>query len=263
MSSLLLNLLFPPRCAGCDELIPISDWRRGEECLCRDCRAAWVISKLATCAECGEAMMDCRCMPPRLEESGMQALCKLSVYGTEAEDQRSVANRLVYCIKDKHIVAYERFVADQLAPVVRAELQNRGWLLMREDGTIPFETVVTYCPRSPVKVRKTGTDQAARVAKCLAKRLGLPYIPLFIRRDGVEQKRLTETERQTHAKMTYRLRRGVSVAVKRVILVDDIVTTGASMAACTEALIAGGALSVIGVAVERVDRKKRKKQKNT
>ena len=44
MSSLLLNLLFPPRCAGCDELIPVSDWRRGEECLCRDCRAAWELA---------------------------------------------------------------------------------------------------------------------------------------------------------------------------------------------------------------------------
>ena len=59
--------------------------------------------------------------------------------------------------------------------------------------------------------------------------------------------------------MTYHLRKGRSVAVKRVILVDDIVTTGASMAACTERLIEGGALSVLGVAVERVDRKKRKK----
>ena len=259
MSSLLLNLLFPPRCAGCDELIPVSDWRRGEECLCRDCRAAWELAKLAKCAECGEEMPDCRCMPPWLEESGMQALCKLSVYGTNAEDQRSVANRLVYCIKDKHVIAYERFVAAQLAPVVRAEMEHRGWLLRREDGTLPFETVVTYCPRSPKKVRQTGTDQAARVAKHLAKLLGLPYVSLFVRRDGVEQKRLNEQERQSHAKMTYRLRRGASVAVKRVILVDDIVTTGASMAACTEVLIEGGALSVIGAVTERVDRKKRKK----
>lgn len=263
MSSLLLNLLFPPRCAGCDELIPVSDWRRGEECLCRDCRAAWELSKLATCSECGEAMMDCRCMPRQLEESGMQALCKLSGYGTDTEDQRTVANRLVYCIKDRHVIAYERFVAEQLASVVRAELQNRGWLLRREDGTMPFETVVTYCPRSVAMKRKTGTDQAERIARRLAKKLELPYMPLFVRRDSVEQKRLSGQERQTHAKMTYRLRRNASVRVKRVILVDDIVTTGASMAACTEVLIGDGALSVIGVAVERVNRKKRKKQKNT
>ena len=51
------------------------------------------------------------------------------------------------------------------------------------------------------------------------------------------------------------------MALKRVILVDDIVTTGASMAACTEVLLNGGALSVIGVAVAQTRRKKEKKEK--
>ena len=60
---------------------------------------------------------------------------------------------------------------------------------------------------------------------------------------------------------SYRLRVSASVTRKRVILVDDIVTTGASMAACTEELLGGGALSVIGVSVSRVREKKRKKQK--
>ena len=63
------------------------------------------------------------------------------------------------------------------------------------------------------------------------------------------------------ASHTYCLRRGASVSLKRVILVDDIVTTGASMAACTEALLNGGALSVIGVSVAQTRRKKEKKAK--
>lgn len=193
----------------------------------------------------------------------MQALCKLSLYGTDQGEQRSVANRLIYSIKDRHIVAYERFVADQLFPVVRAELENRGWLMTREDGSMPFETIVTFCPRTSLKKRKTGTDQAERVAKLLAARLGFPFVKLFVRRDHVEQKHLRGEARRAHAKGLYRLRRGASVTVKRVILVDDIVTTGASMAAGAECLIEHGALSVIGVAVEQTKRKKRKKEKNT
>ena len=53
------------------------------------------------------------------------------------------------------------------------------------------------------------------------------------------------------------------MTLKRVILVDDIVTTGASMAACAEVLLDGGALSVIGVCVSQTRRKKEKKAKKS
>ena len=207
--------------------------------------------------------MDCRCMTPRLEEAGVQSLIKLTSYGTSDETTRSVADRLLFRIKDKHIVAYEDFLAVQLMPVVRAEMDRRGWLWVDESGAAPFETVVTFCPRSLSKARKSGTDQAARVAKRLATLLGLTYAPLLARSDSVEQKTLGQEERRVHAGRAYRLRRRVSVTAKRILLVDDIVTTGASMAACAEVLFAGGALSVIGVAVERVERKAGKNQKNT
>lgn len=261
MSSLLRNLLFPPKCAGCDALIPVRDWRRGDECLCRSCRAEWEMSKLELCPDCRESMLDCRCMPYLLEESGMQALCKLMLYGTPDGTQRSVGDRLLYHVKDKHIVAYEDFLAAQLATVVRTEMSYRGWLMADEKGEMPFETLVTYCPRSPRKVRAVGTDQAERIARRLASLLNLPFVKTLSRRDNEEQKHLNEAERRYHASHSYRLRAAASVSCKRVILVDDIVTTGASMSACTEALLGGGALSVIGVAVSRVREKKRKKQK--
>ena len=261
MSSLLRNLLFPPKCAGCNELISVHDWRRGDECLCRSCRAAWELSKLEICPDCGESMIDCRCMTYLLEESGMQALCKLMLYGAPDEMQRSVGDRLLYHVKDKHIAAYEHFLAAQLAPVVRAEMEYRGWLMTDAAGEKPFEMLITYCPRSPRKVRDVGTDQAERVARRLAVLLGVPFVKTLKRRDNQEQKQLTEAERRYHASHSYHLRSSASVMLKRVILVDDIVTTGASMAACTDALLGGGALSVIGVSVSRVREKKRKKQK--
>lgn len=263
MSSLLLNLLFPPKCAGCDALIPVSDWRRGNTCLCRDCRAQWELAKLAKCSDCGEEMPDCRCMPAYLAESGMQALCKLCRYSPEADEQRCVADRLLYRVKDGHVVEYERFLAAQLTPVVQAELDRRGWLMTYEDGSMPFETLITYCPRSPAKARQTGTDQAERVAKLLAKHLGLPFRKLLVHRESREQKRVKGEERRANAAAAYRLRHRASATLKRVILVDDIVTTGSSMAACTESLLAGGAISVLGVSVAVTERKKHKKTKNT
>ena len=154
MLSLLRNLLFPPKCAGCDELIPIADWRRGEECLCRTCRAAWETAKLEVCPECHESMIDCRCMTHLLEEAGMQSLRKLMWYGAEEGNQRTVGDRLLYHVKDGHVIAYERFLSDQLYHGALSEMKYRGWLLTDEQGKTPFETIVTYCPRSPRKVRE-------------------------------------------------------------------------------------------------------------
>lgn len=248
MSTLLKNLLFPPKCAGCDALIPVADWRRGEECFCPECRAAWELAKLTPCPRCGEARMDCRCMTPALRASGMETLVALTSYGERGEDGKSsVADRLILRLKDKHIGAYEDFAAAQLVYGVRRVLEERGWA--RED------TVVSFCPRSPRKVRASGTDQAERMAKCLAGRLDLPCVPLFRHVGDGEQKRLGGQARAEHARRAYRLRRGAYAAAKRVILVDDIVTTGASMAACCELLYSEGALSVIGVAVARAEEK--------
>ena len=248
---LLKNLLFPPMCAGCDTLIPVADWRRGEECFCPDCRAAWELAKLALCPRCGEARMDCRCMPPVLSRSGMETLVALTAYGADAADGVTpVADRLILCLKDKHIGAYETFLASQLVYGVRDAMDARGW--SRE------ETVISYCPRGPRKVRASGTDQAGRIAEKLAHLLELPCVPLFRHVGDGEQKRLGEQARAEHAHRAYRLRQNVRVAAKRVILVDDIVTTGASMAACCELLLEAGALSVIGVAVARTQEKQQK-----
>ena len=249
--SLLKNLLFPPVCAGCDTLIPVADWRRGEVCLCPDCRAAWELAKLAPCPQCGEARMDCRCMPPALCQSGMETLVALTAYGTKAEEGTvPVADRLILHLKDKHIGAYEDFLASQLVFGVRRAVEACGW--SRED------IVVSYCPRSPRKLRASGTDQAKRIAGALAHLLDMPCVPLFRHVGDGEQKRLGEKARAEHARRSYRLRHGAQVSAKRVILVDDIVTTGASMAACCELLFDAGALSVIGVAVARTEGKNAK-----
>lgn len=246
--SLLKNLLFPPVCAGCDTLIPVADWRRGEECFCPDCRAAWELGKLAACPRCGEARMDCRCMPPALFEAGMETLAALTSYGGSAEDGGvPVADRLILRLKDRHVGAYEYFLASQLVYGVRRILEECGWA--RED------VVISFCPRSVRKVRTSGTDQAERVAKRLARLLDLPCVPLFRHVGDGEQKRLGGQARAEHARRAYRLRRGVRVAAKRVILLDDVVTSGASMAACCELLFAEGVLSVIGAAVARAEGK--------
>lgn len=103
----------------------------------------------------------------------------------------------------------------------------------------PF-SLVTCVPMSSKKLRKRGYNQSALLAKAVAQELGLPF------REGLEQVRETQTQhwltrpqRADNVRDAYRGKR--LVLGERVLLVDDIVTTGATLRSCAGALYQAGA----------------------
>jgi predicted amidophosphoribosyltransferase len=105
--------------------------------------------------------------------------------------------------------------------------------------------LVTWAPTSAARRRGRGVDQAQLLARALARRLGVPCRPLLRRISGPAQTGRGRSARLLGPCFVSRpLRQGVQVLV-----VDDVVTTGATMRAATGALRSGGAGSVLGVAV--------------
>lgn len=108
-------------------------------------------------------------------------------------------------------------------------------------AALPGEyTLVTWVPMSDKKLRMRGYNQSALLGKEVAKELGLPW------REALEQTRETETQhllnrpqRADNVRDAYRAMRRISG--ERVLLVDDIVTTGATLRSCAQALYEGGA----------------------
>ena len=123
--------------------------------------------------------------------------------------------------------------------------------------------------------RQRGYDQAALIAVVAARHLGLPLVLALERsRSTVAQYELGHDDRAANVEGAFRLRDGDpvmaradakgrdaatvgSAAIARsvtglwILLVDDVVTTGATLAACASALLAGGALAVSAIAVAR------------
>jgi ComF family protein len=102
--------------------------------------------------------------------------------------------------------------------------------------------------------RRRGYDQAALIAAVAATHLGLPNVrALERRRATVAQFELGRGERASNVAGAFAVgRAGHGVVVGRwVLLVDDVVTTGATLAACGEALIQAGARAVSAIAVAR------------
>lgn len=237
-------LLFPPKCAACGRLL---DWQTPREAreeraaLCPECQRLWESETLETCGICAKPVGECRCMPLLMSQAKCQGLCK-AVYYTPMR-KSAVQNRLIWRIKKKDDTETHLFLAGSLLPAVEEILSQKG--IDRS------EVILTYLPRSHRATVQTGTDQAQMLAHALGALCGLSVRALIQRRRGSNQpqKHLSPKERIKNAKRAYLANPKGDCRGKTVLLVDDMVTTGASMAVCTRILRRMGAKAVFCVAV--------------
>ena len=114
--------------------------------------------------------------------------------------------------------------------------------------------VVVPVPLHISRLRERGYNQAELIARPLAKRLHLPFRSyLLVRtRPRPDKLKLSSKERWSTVRGAYALREGNRVDNLRVLLVDDVFTSGATLDACARALRDAGAASVLGLTVARV-----------
>lgn len=141
------------------------------------------------------------------------------------------ARTLVAALKYRNARPVARYLGDRMAGLVEAA------------GLGPVD-VVTWPPTSPARVRRRGYDQAALLARVVARRLGVPHRQLLRRLPGTgAQTGRTRAERLRGPRFALRAR-----PPRRVLVVDDVVTTGATLGAAAAALRAGGATTVVTLA---------------
>ena len=119
--------------------------------------------------------------------------------------------------------------------------------------------LVTHVPVHAARARTRGYDQAALIARAAARHLGLPYAPLLTRqRATIAQFDLNRGDRAANVVGAFVA--GASVAGRGtaansggrwVLLVDDVITTGATLAACADALERAGAMGTSAITVAR------------
>lgn len=124
------------------------------------------------------------------------------------------------------------------------------WLAAELVPLAPPVDRVTWVPASRAGRRRRGYDQGALLGRALGRALGVPASPLLRRPSGARSQRgRSRAERLDGIAFTARRRTG-----GRVLLVDDVVTTGSSLSHGAAALRRGGAMSVVGLVVAVADR---------
>lgn len=129
------------------------------------------------------------------------------------------------------------------------------WLNRAASQWIDWQQVdcIVPVPLHPRKRRHREFNQAEYLATGLARSVGAPVVATAVRRvkDTSTQTRLDAETRRRNLRDAFAIQRPAAVAEKRVVLLDDVFTTGATLDSCAKVLRKAGATQVIALALAR------------
>lgn len=229
-----LELVAPTRCVGCNEPGAL---------LCEDCLAdlPWVCQQTA-CPNCGAPHGSLTCTECREPWPELRAcVCALGF--------EEPVRRMVPALKDFHEL--------RLAPVIAAAMlcaleEASAWDAL--DGRARFDASATdgicFVPATATAYARRGFDHMELVARELSIQSGLPLLDVLARRSSRDQRDLGQRERAANLAGTVDV--VDDVAGMRLLLVDDVLTTGSTLREAAHALAARGTADVTACTLARV-----------
>lgn len=177
-------------------------------------------------------------------------LAKCFFYKPQKESY--AGNRVIYAIKHVDDKRITKMMAKELSFSIREMMDSEGLELP--------ECIFTFVPRRASAIYKDGFDQGKRLAIYTARVCGKPYKAksLIVRRGGKEQKKLDARKRQKNLSGTLELKPFAKRKIrgKTVCVVDDVVTSGATMKSAERLLLSAGAERVIFACIARTRNEK-------
>ncbi len=217
-----------PKCVHCGEKLDYHD-----NGLCGECFKDYYIQKMQNCSLCNKVYSKCTCTNEYLARHYIHKLIKAYRYkpGEEAP-----SNSLIYKFKRINRNDVLMLLTDELFDAIKLSIKK------------PEECIFTNVPRRKSSIVKYGMDHSALLAKSLAKRFSAEYYQPIISKAKHDQKKTQGVERLKNAQFEYK-KNAKDIVGKRVLIIDDIVTTGASMGAAAMLIRGLGAKEIIGASI--------------
>jgi ComF family protein len=234
----VMSVLFPAPCRLCEELLTSASALP----VCESCLASFRQLPAGSCAVCGSRLE----RHSTLEGNEVKcASCDEGRYGFDRAQSFAVYEgalvRAMVLLKFEEMAPLGKWFARRLAEVVQSV------------GEAAAADVVVPVPLHKDRLRARGYNQAELIARPLARLLKLPCRPVLLvrTRPRPDKLHLSLEERWESVRGAFATRPGSQVDNLRVLLVDDVMTTGATLDACARALRQAGAKSVTGLTVAR------------
>jgi ComF family protein len=247
----LVSVFFPGDCKLCEQLLT----RANRIPICDACLASFRPLSQNICEICGQPLESFNAgaasgQSPQQGSPETGRICGVCHGRTYAFDRaRSYALYETGLIRTIVMLKFDR-----IEPLGHWFACRLGELVQREPHL--EADVVVPVPLHRQRLQERGYNQAELIAEPLARRLRLPYRPgvLVRKRPRPDKHILTLRERWESVNGAFAAQNGSQVDNLRVLLVDDVLTTGATLSACAKALREAGAKSVIGLTVARAAR---------
>ena len=232
-----LRMIYPPRCLHCGKVVE-SDFG-----LCGNCWAQMPFASGVTCNLCGSSLMG--------SPTGDTAICDACILtprpwqnGRAAMIYQGTARKLVLGLKHSDRT-------DIAGPAGR-------WIAQACHDILTPETVVMPVPLHWFRQMRRKYNQACLLASALAKHTNLTYMPNALRRPAhtraLEKVDFDERYKRLSASIEINKRRKKALMGKHVLIVDDVMTSGATLHTATQACLKAGALNVNVAVLARAEK---------
>lgn len=191
--------------------------------LCTGCSRDVVEPVPSRCFRCFKASKDFSTCKPCKKQSPLERVWAVTCYESYA----------------KELVRHMKFHANRTAATTIGEIL---------DNELPFfppNTVVSYVPTAPVRVRERGFDHARIIAHAFARYRGLACKTLLVRTGTSSQVGAHRTDRIKQAQHAYEPS-GVRISASTVLLIDDVITTGSTLSSAAKTLRKAGFKQISG-----------------
>ncbi len=226
----VLDMVFPRRCPVCDDAVS-----EVGSLICAGCADDFTFIDEPYCIKCGRPVADdslCYCPECDRNGSSYDYVRGRAVYEYDEVLKDSIY-RFKYGGRREYAEYYAKVMADRLGKLIKS------W---EPEALIPV-------PVHKSRMRKRGYNQASLLADALGKLLDIPVEDILERTEKTKlQKGLTADERQNNLKKALKIRSN-DVKLKKVVLVDDIYTTGSTINAAASCLRNAGVSYVYYAAV--------------
>jgi ComF family protein len=209
----ILDLFFPPKCIFCGKIL-----NKAADCSCDSCRAELPYAKGSQISQTGN-FFDI-CVSPLLYEGNVR--------------------KSILRFKFKGAVSYADCYGKLLADCIREQLAGKYDL-------------ISWVPLSAKRAKDRGYDQAMLLALAVALELDDVAVETLSKTQNIQAQSTIEDREQRRANVSgvYELIDPELVLGKRVLLIDDIITTGSTLSECARTLLQGGAEAVVCATLAR------------
>lgn len=234
----LISVFFPAPCEMCGEVLATAALLP----ICEKCLEALGPLSGPVCEKCG------RPFPSEVSQEAKTRQCfgcRSGLYAFEAA--RSYGAYSEEMVKAITLLKYHKLT--RLGGWFARKLRT----LVKENPNLCAADVVVPVPLHAARRRERGYNQTELIARPLARHLGIPLEEGTLARvkQRPPQLFLSRRERWLSVRGAYEIRKGRRIDNLRVLLIDDVFTTGATLDACAQCLKKGGAKSVVGLTVAR------------